>query len=779
MNIKNNPTIKKVYLSYNAYLQKLKLDFGDHIQINERDELSDYVKNNHIIQNYSDRLIKLIAEKVKEEYFEIIFTGRKIDYIDFNYAIEAYNNHHNEKIACKFIENDYMENIEEVILKLQKEVAKHDEEEFKDLKRGIDEVLSGDLKLAVVATISSGKSTLINSMLGLEMLPSASSACTGTIFKIRDNDQCNDIKARVVWKDDNKESNWEVIKKKQQFEQYNKQEIAKDIHEVEVQLNIPRIHNVLENRVCIIDTPGVNNHDNLDHKKATKKLIEDNSNDSIILYVLNPHTMETNDDNELLIDISNSMKNKGLNINDRFIFVINKIDTLDGEMLEDTVKDIKEKFLDKYGIDNPKLFPLSATAALLSQKKINSIARQDEITRFKRKLIPDYYKNENLGILDEEEDIDDIFSSFNDEEVDEKDNMVLDLIKNCSLDQIEKDKLIQEAEDYLKDGQDQKALLRYSGIYSIEHYVNQFLEKNFLPWKLKNFYEKTNQPIEQMINRIKNEITLKETMRFVKNNRIETGRLNQKELQNFLNSEYIIFDSADKHNRLREVLIHSIDTTLSESKTLDGEKIKNSEMQALKLELDQNLSLAYARYKDRISKQVREQLQNYQLKVNILLDTSVYKRDIKITNNMLPKMEIELNDFAQFKPKFLKSALGVAGSMLIPGGIFTTILGGFIIMAITSDKSLKDAKEKLKKSLVHEIDQSIENLKTEFDDIEYIFKKIEKDARDKISKEIISLDKSLEKDIKKQNQIGKELGVLREKKQDLFVITGIIDGIFA
>ncbi|WP_201603110.1 dynamin family protein [Psychrobacter submarinus] len=44
-------------------------------------------------------------------------------------------------------------------------------------------------KIIVVATMSSGKSTLINSMLGRELLHCANEATTATITRIHNNDQ--------------------------------------------------------------------------------------------------------------------------------------------------------------------------------------------------------------------------------------------------------------------------------------------------------------------------------------------------------------------------------------------------------------------------------------------------------------------------------------------------------------------------------------------------------------------------------------------------------------
>ena len=42
--------------------------------------------------------------------------------------------------------------------------------------------------VAVIATMSSGKSTILNALLGYELLPSKNEACTAKTFKIKDVD---------------------------------------------------------------------------------------------------------------------------------------------------------------------------------------------------------------------------------------------------------------------------------------------------------------------------------------------------------------------------------------------------------------------------------------------------------------------------------------------------------------------------------------------------------------------------------------------------------------
>lgn len=53
--------------------------------------------------------------------------------------------------------------------------------------------------MVVMATMSSGKSTLINALLGQQILPSRNEACTAKMYSILDDDQANETKIFVTY----------------------------------------------------------------------------------------------------------------------------------------------------------------------------------------------------------------------------------------------------------------------------------------------------------------------------------------------------------------------------------------------------------------------------------------------------------------------------------------------------------------------------------------------------------------------------------------------------
>ena len=60
--------------------------------------------------------------------------------------------------------------------------------ENKSIEENFNKALDDEFEIAVVATMSAGKSTLINAMLGTELLPARNEATTATLARIHDDD---------------------------------------------------------------------------------------------------------------------------------------------------------------------------------------------------------------------------------------------------------------------------------------------------------------------------------------------------------------------------------------------------------------------------------------------------------------------------------------------------------------------------------------------------------------------------------------------------------------
>lgn len=147
-----------------------------------------------------------IASACDDDEVTIHFKGRRIDFDDLQYTIDLYDGPVSFQLVFEESKNDA-----DVISELdgifddirQKNIPEFNakNEEGKDIYTAYEEVKNGIFEVSVIATMSSGKSTLINSLLHTELLPSENKACTATICRILDNDDMDTYEAECYGSD--------------------------------------------------------------------------------------------------------------------------------------------------------------------------------------------------------------------------------------------------------------------------------------------------------------------------------------------------------------------------------------------------------------------------------------------------------------------------------------------------------------------------------------------------------------------------------------------------
>lgn len=258
-----------------------------------------------------------------------------------------------------------------------------------------------------VATMSSGKSTLINALVGTDLLPSMNRACTAKAVAVLDNDLKTQFAIHAV--DEN--GNYSYIEQatKQVIAEYNK---SNKTSEMVVEGEIQGIRNSKKS-MLLIDTPGINNSMDSAHEKVTKQVLEDYS-EGLILYVINVQQIGTYEDSLFLTYIAQKLKGRP-----KFnsLFVVNKMDLIDPEREnpEELIENCKS-YIEAKGISNPSLIPISAASALLFKKvlqnqPLSEKEKEDFVIsyrRFKRGgfSLQDYVDLPQRGILSERIEID-------------------------------------------------------------------------------------------------------------------------------------------------------------------------------------------------------------------------------------------------------------------------------------------------------------------------------------------------------------------------------------
>lgn len=224
-----------------------------------------------------------------------------------------------------------------------------------------------DLEICVIATMSAGKSTLINAILGTKLMPSTQEACTAIIVKIRDDDSYNaqGFAANV------RNRNGELIER---IENLTLNDMTflnanKEVSSVEIVGDIECVpsDNI---SLVLVDTPGPNNARDQSHRKIQSDYLASMA-PALVLFVLTGEF--GNDDEYLLIQkVVKVISSGDKRDEDRFLFVLNKVDERKREdgTLENTLIELK-RYLQNHGIQNPRIFPVSALLALQIRRMLN------------------------------------------------------------------------------------------------------------------------------------------------------------------------------------------------------------------------------------------------------------------------------------------------------------------------------------------------------------------------------------------------------------------------
>ena len=272
-----------------------------------------------------------------------------------------------------------------------------DESPFEELKSKtvtelFDEALSSEFEMAVVATMSSGKSTLINAMLCRDLLPARAEATTSNIVRIHDIDGQKDFKA-IAKNGDGVEL--ETIENVTPMELERLNSLGNNkanenyVSVCDLYGDIPGICSK-DVRLVLTDTPGPTYSQNVVHKEHTYSLFKKDYK-PLILYVLNATQLKTNDDSLLLDRVAEAMSESGRQSQDRFIFVLNKADEFDPEKdksLEKIMEGVRQ-YLAQHKIANPRIFPCDALSARVFRQFLNG---QPLTEREEDDILPGYSK---------------------------------------------------------------------------------------------------------------------------------------------------------------------------------------------------------------------------------------------------------------------------------------------------------------------------------------------------------------------------------------------------
>lgn len=347
--------MREVFIKYNPYKVETTIEI-DGKPVKKSSALN---MDDRRLQEWIEDLPKNLMEECNTKSFHITFQGTKLDYEDFHSVIEeaivdGY------QIDCSYIPAKEVKDKEKAIEELFADIQAGPFEELKqkDLKRAFETAQTSDFPVNVIATMSAGKSTLINALLRQKLMPAKQEACTATITELRDSD------ATLFHAEAYDQSGSLVISECDlTLETMEALNSNPEVSTIKAEGDIPFV-NSEDVSLVLVDTPGPNNSRDPEHKVATYRMLSESSK-TLVLYILNATQLAVNDDNNLLSHVAESMKVGGKQSRDRFIFVVNKLDSFrEGEDSVTAAIEKVRKYLEDKGIKNPSVYPASALTAL-------------------------------------------------------------------------------------------------------------------------------------------------------------------------------------------------------------------------------------------------------------------------------------------------------------------------------------------------------------------------------------------------------------------------------
>lgn len=456
--------MKKVFIKYNPYKLETEVTV-DGKKLAQNSKLGEKIVPGTRLQEWIEELPRILIDEYNDEEFDVVFHGTLLDYEDLTEVFnKAYEN--GELKSAKLERKPAKETKDKEVLidKIFEKIQNGPFDELKDadIINAFENAKSSDFEVCVVATMSAGKSTLINSMLRTKLMPSKQEACTAIVTRIKDNDN-NSWEAEVYNKDNKmiesyKELNYETM------ERLNSDE---NVSLIKASGNIPFVTSE-DVSLVLIDTPGPNNSRDPEHKKVQSEFLSKSSK-SLVLYIMEG-TFGSDDDNALLQRVADSMAVGGKQSKDRFIFVVNKMDDRKKEdgSTEETLNRIRA-YLKKHGIENPNIFPTAALTAL------------------------------NIRLIENESEIDE--DSIDETEVKVKKlnrNENLHLENFASLPLSMRGKINEELSKAIENEDVNEQALIHTGVPSVEAAIRQYVKKYAKTAKIKNIVDTFTHKLDEV-----------------------------------------------------------------------------------------------------------------------------------------------------------------------------------------------------------------------------------------------------------------------------------------
>ena len=383
--------MRDIEIHYNPYKMKttMRIEGIDVCQSSDYSSIKEFIEHNIPLQTWIEPIPYLnwngfvdeISDPENNDEVHIIFSGRKIDFQDLQYAIEAQNAKRSEDTRVRYqyehkkVLDDKIlsQNIEEVVRELKsdrfRKLVKQRKtqglnEKYKDLDTNYKRAKENEFYIVFAGVYSSGKSTLLNALIRHDVLPTSSQTCTSKNCRIKHNPSLKNSIALTCYDDDknvvipkqifnNDKECAEEFLKISPVEETEIQELYINVSTMELEVDLSHLYpkDVSDDKftIVLIDTPGMDSaqsskNGNNRHAETALEAIGMDSKPMILLCA-DANKYEDKSIGEFMREIIEQSKKEESGFNDRFLFLMNKSDAIEyKKQYKESAENTKKRF---------------------------------------------------------------------------------------------------------------------------------------------------------------------------------------------------------------------------------------------------------------------------------------------------------------------------------------------------------------------------------------------------------------------------------------------------
>lgn len=530
--------MKTLEINYNPYkmITTMLIDGVDVCKDKHYDKFKEFIKNEIPLQTWIEPILYLdwnglvneVSDPEINDEVKVIFSGRIIDFEDLKRSIVDQNEERSESTRVKYhfqhkkvIDDKVLsQNIEEVVKELKSDrfrklVEQRRTEGLKEKYNDLDEnykiAKESEFYIVLAGVYSSGKSTLLNTLIRHDILPTSNKTCTSKNCRIRHDGSLGRKVTLSCFDEKN-----EIVGEKRVFDndiecaaafleicpiQDSKAEGKHpEISMMELGVDLSHLYpdSVNEDKFTIVlmDTPGMDSAQSSEggtnkHAEIALDAISMESKPMIVLCV-DGQKYEDKSIGEFMREIITQSKEEGSGFNDRFLFLMNKSDAIAYKQNE-SAEEAKSAFAryltddSKWNIkgDEEEVRQLAESASHFVPRVFMTTAR----VAFAIQQRAYEFTDEELNADKDKCDLLDKYEEFKTKICGRRKRTDFYLSRYCDIPNYRKDEFEAEFDAAIEKDDKVRATQLQCGVVSVESAIKDYIERYAYPIKVRGLLD--------------------------------------------------------------------------------------------------------------------------------------------------------------------------------------------------------------------------------------------------------------------------------------------------